>query len=630
MSNSNVFQEFVFKRTYARYLPEEKRKENWGECVKRYIDYLFKDTNPLFQRQFKDRCFKAILNQQVMPSMRMLMTAGIAHSNDNISGYNCCYVAVDCQEVFSEILYILMNGCGVGYSVEKEKVNLLPDVPENLEDFEPENPYSIGDSKLHWAEAFKFLIKELYEGRIHTFDYRKIRAKGEPLKTFGGFASGHEPLKELFDFTIETFKNSKGRKLITIECHSIVCKTASIVVVGGVRRSALICLSDLDDKDLAEAKSGQWYVNNLHYSLANNSAVYKKKPSLPEFMKEYKTIYESYSGERGFYSLEAVNKKVDKVERRRAINKDYFEFGSNPCCEIILKSAEFCNLSEVIVRPEDTEATLISKIGIATVLGTLQSRYTDFKFLRPIYKQNCEEERLLGVSMTGIFDNILTRKPTKEFLEELKNTAIFINKTISEELGINQSASITAIKPSGTCSALNGTSSGLHPNYAKYYIRNVRISSNDPLCDKLIKANVPYEVDFYSKANLVFSFYLKSPEGAITTKELDPLEHFRLWRMYNDYYCEHKPSITINYNDSNFLQLGAEIYKHFDTMTGIALLPKDDNTYQQSPFIEITEEQFLEGLNKQPTKINWDNEKYNAKFDNENKQQCLGNNCDTL
>ena len=622
----NIFNEFIFKRTYAKFLEKENRRENWDETVERYINYLFEDTYDDFKNKYKDRCHDYILNFKVMPSMRMLMTAGEAHRRENINGYNCCFLSISKIKAFSELMYILMNGTGCGYSVEKKYIDKLPDLPTEYKHINLE--ILIDDSKLGWAEAYNKHIELLYKGEIATFNYRNIRKKGTPLKTMGGYASGHEVLRDLIEFTSNLFIGCKTRKLKTIECHSLCCKIASIIVVGGVRRSALISFSDLDDDEMAKAKSDDWYIRNVHYALSNNSAVYHKKPSLDEFIKEYHTIYKSYSGERGFYNIDAINKKIDKVERRRNVNKDYREFLTNPCCEVVLRAdGEFCNLTEVIIRKEDKENDIYKKIEIATILGTLQSRYTNFQFLDPEFKINCENERLLGVSMTGIFDNELTLNPTEEFLELLRDYAVEVNKNVAFEIGINQSVAITCVKPSGTVSALCGTSSGLHPAYAKYYIRNVRVSKSDPICNILIKNNIPYETDFYSSDNYVFSFYIKS-DSILTTKELKATDHLKLWMMYNKHFCEHKPSITINYDDNEFLDLGSMIYNNFDEITGIALLPKSNTTYKQMPFTEITKEEYDERIKKQPTSINWNIENDNKFNINMDSIQCMGSNCD--
>jgi ribonucleoside-diphosphate reductase alpha chain len=630
-NNLSVFQQFIFQRTYAKFLEEKQRKETWEECVDRYINYIFEDLPEHFILSYKEECRDAILKLKVVPSMRMLLTSGDAHRKENASGYNCCFLPVDDTKVFSELLYLLLQGVGCGFTVNKESIEKLPVI---CDDFKELDEYIvIGDSKLEWAEAFDKHITSLYTGHVYKFDYSKIRAKGTPLKTLGaGYASGYEPLKELIDFTTELFKKAKGRKFKDIECHSLCCRIGSIIVVAGIRRSAMISFSDLESEDMAKAKSGEWYKENIHFSLANNSAIYKTKPSMPDFLKEYTTIYNSYSGERGFYNLEAVNKKIDKIERRREINKDRKEFFTNPCCEIILRGdGEFCNLTEVIIRDNDTEETLKHKIEIATILGTIQSKYTDFKFIRPIFKKNCEEERLLGVSLSGIFDNPLTYNPKPEFLESLRDYSILVNKEVSKILGINPSVAITTVKPSGTVGALAQCSNGIHPAFSKYYIRRVRVSKNDPLCAVLIANNIKFETDFYSSDNYVFEFYLKSADKAITVDSLSAVEHFKIWRLYNNHYTEHKPSITICYEENEYLELGAEIYKYFDEMTGIALLPKSNSTYKQMPFEKITEEQYLEGIKTMPTSINWNIIK-GIKFDNTNIDQivCLGTNCDSV
>lgn len=633
MSSTNqlsVFQQFIFQRTYAKFIEEKGRKETWEECVDRYINYVFEELPEHFVLSYKERCREAILNLQVFPSMRMLLTSGESHRKENASGYNCCYLPIDDTRAFSELLYLLLQGVGCGFTVSREFIEKLPIISEDF--IELSESIVIGDSKLEWAEAFDKHITSLYAGHVYNFDYSKIRPKGSPLKTLGaGYASGFEPLKELIDFTTDLFKKAKGRRFKDIECHSLCCRIGSIIVVAGIRRSAMISFSDLDSEDMAKAKSGEWYKDNIHFSLANNSAIYKTKPSMSDFLKEYTTIYNSYSGERGFYNIEATNKKIDKIKRRRDKNLNYKDFYGNPCLEIVLKGNEFCNLTEVIIRENDTEETLKEKIEIATVLGTIQSKYTDFKFIRPIYKENCDSERLLGVSLSGIFDNPLTYQASPEFLESLRDYAILVNKEIAKIIGISESLSITAVKPSGTVSLLAQCSSGIHPAFSKYYIRRVRVSKGDPLCAILIANNVKFETDFYSKDNYVFEFYLKSAENAITVDSLTAVEHFKIWRLYNNHYCEHKPSITICYTPDEFLELGAEIYKHFDEMTGIALLPKaDGSTYQQMPFEKITEEQYLQGIKTMPKNINWNIIKGAEYPDNTDQIVCMGTTCESI
>ena len=597
-----VYQNLIHCSRYAKWIPTLKRRETWHETVKRTSDYLFKNIdNP----KVKDRVYSAILHQEVMPSMRLMMTSGKAHEQENIGGYNCCYLPIDCLDSIPEILYILMNGTGVGFSVESQYTKSVPPVPHNLlpSDF----TIYIEDNKLGWAQALKlYLNRAFFKSELVKLDYSKIRIKGKRLKTMGGYASGPEPLIQLFEFLDALLLKNKGKKLKPIDFHSIVCKTASIVVVGGVRRSALISLSDLDDTTMAKAKSGDWWIDNNHYALANNSAVYTKKPTVEKYLEEATTIYKSFSGERGFFNRDACNKKAVSIGRDTSEH-----FGCNPCSEIILKAklgpqggGQFCNLSEVIVRPYDTLESIKDKLEIATIIGTIQSTYTKFKFLRPGFQQNTEEERLLGVSMTGVFDNLKLLNATPEELMDLRQHCREINVEWSTLLGINPSVAITAIKPSGTVSALNDTASGLHARYSKFYFRRVRLSKTDPICEFLKDAGVDNEVDFYNKESLVFTFPMKAPQDAITTETLSALDHYKYWLKFNEFYCDHKVSVTINYTPEEYLQLIPEIYKTWDKMSGISLLPRSEHTYKQAPFEACSEEQFLEMNNKYKVKFN--------------------------
>ena len=630
---SSLFQETVFKRTYARLrrsgAEANGEKEEWSETVKRYCDYIFRRLgaecqNDILSDVDKNDIYEAILNKDVMPSMRLLLTAGDAHRENHISGYNCCFVALTEPCIFSEVLYILMAGCGVGFSVERKHINQLPLIPNEIIKVDT-TIFVIEDSKLGWAEAFKYHIKNLYEGFIINFDYSKIRAKGAQLKTFGGYASGHEVFKELIDFTTGIFLQSVGLRLRPIECHSILCKIGSIVVVAGTRRSAMISFSDLDDDEMATAKSGDWYINNIHFSLANNSAVYYEKPSMEVYLKEMYNIYKSYSGERGFYNIAGVKKHLPK--RRKDLNFEG-EFYSNPCSELGLReTGQFCNLTEVVIKPYDSHIRLLQKIRIATILGTIQSTFTDFKFLRPIYKKNCDEERLLGVSLTGICDNFLTRHPNPLFLEQMKEHSIEVNKIYASKLNINQSSCATCVKPSGTVSALCGTSSGIHNSFSNYYIRRIRISKTDPLCDTLIRNQIPNEVDFYSPESIVFSFPLTNPNH----KEMSALEQFNLYILYTKHFTEHKVSITINYKPDEYLELLNEMYYEWDNMLGVALLPKNESTYKQMPFEAITKQEYEKFLNNFPTSIDWTtNTKNDIHYDDKiaYSLQCLGTSCD--
>lgn len=621
-----LYQQFIHKSRYAKYIESEQRREEWFETVSRFVKYLFEETNDKVKK-YEAEIHDSILSQSVMPSMRMMMTAGECHRKENVAGYNCCYVTVDDKRVFSEIIYILMNGCGVGFSIESENVQKLPIVP--FINSEKVEEYTIEDSKLGWALSIEYLFNSLYNGSIPLFNYEKIRPKGSRLKTMGGYASGHEVLKELVDFTVNIFTMAQGRKLSTLECHSIVCKIASIVVCGGVRRSALISLSDLEDKEMSVAKCGNWYENNIHFSLANNSAVYKEKPSVDKFLEEWTTIYKSHSGERGFFNRQSCQNKAKNIGRREYLN---IPFGSNPCNEILLLPQEFCNLTECIIKEDDTEESLKNKIRLATIIGTLQSRYTNFNFLRPIYKENCERERLLGVSMTGIYDNPITYKPRDGFLSELKNIAINVNKEFAEMLNINQSVSITCVKPSGTVSALCASASGLHPRYAKYYIRRVRANKSDPICKFLSSYDIPHEIDFYSPENYVFSFPMSSPNDCIITKELTAVEHFKLWLKYNEEYCEHKPSVTISYSPDEYIELTNEVWKNFDNLSGISLLPRSEHNYKQAPYEEINEEEYKKLLAQFPRKVLW---KRLSLYENENNTNedelvCSGGSCDNV
>ena len=615
---SSLFQETVFKRTYAR-VKANGQKEEWNETVQRYCDYIFE--KDILTIEEKEQIYEAILNKDVMPSMRLLLTAGDAHRENHIAGYNCCFVAITEPCIFSEILYILMAGCGVGFSVERKHINKLPLIPNEIN--RVDTTYIIEDSKLGWAEAFNYHIKNLYEGFIINFDYSKIRPKGAPLKTFGGYASGHEVFKELIDFTTGIFLQSIGLKLRPIECHSILCKIGSIVVVGGVRRSAMISFSDLDDDEMAKAKSNDWYNHNVHFSLANNSSVYYEKPNMELYLKEMYNIYKSYSGERGFYNIEGVNKHLPDRRKNLTFEGNFY---SNPCSEICLReSGQMCNLTEVVVKPYDSHLRLLQKIKIATIIGTIQSTYTDFKFLRPIYKKNCEDERLLGVSLTGICDNHLTKNPNPLFLEQMKEYAIEVNKIYANKLNINTSSCITCIKPSGTVSALCGTSSGIHNSFSKYYIRRMRISKTDPLSDILIRNQIPNEVDFYSPDSIVFSFPLTNPSH----KEMSAIEQFKLYLMYTKHFTEHKVSITINYKPNEYLELLNDMYYEWDNMLGVALLPKSESTYKQMPFEAITKEEYEKQISNFPTSINWTSNSYDMLDDKITYSlQCLGSSCD--
>ena len=547
---------------------------------------------------------KAVKELEVMPSMRCLMTAGEALRRENIAGYNCSYVAVDRVQAFDEILYVLMNGTGVGFSVERQFVNELPKIAEEF--FPSDTTIQVADSKLGWAKAFKELIGMLYIGQIPRWDMAKIRPAGAPLKTFGGRASGPEPLEALFNFTVTTFQNSQGRKLSSIECHDIVCKIAEIVVVGGVRRSALISLSNLSDDRMRDAKQGQWWTQTPHRALANNSACYSEKPDIGTFMNEWKALYDSKSGERGIFSRESAVKMAARNGRR---NTEDYAFGTNPCSEIILRNREFCNLSEVVVRSSDTKESLLEKVKFATILGTFQSTLVNFKYVSSSWKKNCEEERLLGVSLTGIMDCKLTNGKEdglSELLDELREVAIKTNKEYAKKMGINQSVAVTCVKPSGTVSQLVDAASGIHARHNPYYIRTVRGDKKDPLTKMMKDAGFPVEDDVMNPSHTaVFSFPMKVNEDSVFRTDMSAIEQLELWLVYQKHWCEHKPSVTISVKEYEWLDVGAWVYENFDYMSGVSFLPFSEHTYKQAPYQDIEKKDYEILLKKMPQNVEW-------------------------
>lgn len=620
------YQTFIATSRYCRWLPEEGRREMFEEAVVRYTSFL-KERTPKKLHKEVDEAAGRILDLDVMPSMRALMTAGPALERCNVAGYNCAYLPVDNVRAFDEAMYILMCGTGVGFSVEKHNVEKLPVVNEHFE--QTETTIIVGDSKSGWARSFRELISLLYSGQVPQWDTSNVRAAGERLKTFGGRASGPAPLVSLFNFTVETFRGASGRKLKPLECHDLMCKIGEVVVVGGVRRSALISLSDLDDYEMARAKSGNWWEDNPQRALANNSAVYKETPNAGQFMREWKAIYDSKSGERGIFNRRAV---VDQVKRNGRREYEGIDFGTNPCSEIILRPHQFCNLTEVVVRRDDGPDSLKSKIESAVLLGTLQSNLTDFKYLRRIWQKNCEEERLLGVSLTGVFDNpLLIANP--EMLEELRDFAVDCNKRVAKLLGINQSVAVTCVKPSGTVSQLVDSASGLHPRHSRYYIRTVRGDNKDPLTQLMKAQGVPHEADVMKPDDTtVFTFYQKAPEGALTRDDISAVEHLDIWMAYQKYWCEHKPSVTINVRENEWPILGGEVYENFSVMTGVALLPHSDHTYQQAPYQEITKEQYDEGKANEPN-VDWEALEYYETEDHTKGSQslaCTGGSCEIV
>ena len=606
------YQEFIHLSRYSRWLPDEGRRETWNETVTRYFNFFeqhLKDmTGYKLEKEDKEELENAVLSTRVMPSMRCLMTAGEALKRENIAGYNCSYVAVNRIQSFDEILYILMNGTGVGFSVERQYIAELPPVAE---EFHPSDTViTVADSKMGWAKAFKELVGLLYIGQIPRWDLSKIRPAGSPLKTFGGRASGPAPLENLFNFTVNVFKNAPGRKLSSLECHDIVCKIAEVVVVGGVRRSALISLSNLSDDRMRHAKSGSWWEQNGQRALANNSACYSEKPDIGIFMDEWKSLYDSKSGERGIFNRASANKMAEKNGRRKI---EGYEFGTNPCSEIILRDREFCNLSEVVVRPTDDIKTLKEKVRLATILGTFQSTLTNFKYVSAAWKNNCMEERLLGVSLTGIMDNSLTNGKSKSktytienLLQDLKQIAVDTNKEWSKKLGIPQSVAITCVKPSGTVSQLVDAASGIHARHNPYYIRTVRGDKKDPLTKMMTDIGFPVEDDVMNPANTsVFSFPMKVHSDAVFRTDMTAIEQLELWLIYQKNWCEHKPSVTISVKEHEWMEVGAWVYENFDWMSGVSFLPFSEHSYQQAPYQDCDKKEYEILLKKMPKEVDW-------------------------
>ena len=606
------YQSFIHLSRYARWNYALKRRESWEETVDRFINFFKEqlDTKHSFKLEngLEADMREAITNLDVMPSMRCLMTAGEALKKENVAGYNCSYVKVDAPRSFDEILYILMNGTGVGFSVEEEYVNKLPPVAEEFH--ETDTTIIVADSKLGWAKAYKELLSLVWQGQIPRWDLSNVRPAGTPLKTFGGRASGPEPLEELFKFTINTFQNAAGRKLKSVEAHDIVCKIAEIVVVGGVRRSALISLSNLQDESMRHAKSGQWWENNPQRALANNSVNYKEKPDIGTFMREWLSLYDSKSGERGIYNSMSARRQVESLNNEEEIRREpRDDFGTNPCSEIILRSREFCNLSEVVVRGRDTAESLRKKVRIATILGTFQSTLTSFKYLSREWKRNCDEERLLGVSLTGIMDNSITngkKGNLEQLLEELKQEAVTTNKEYAEKLDIPQSAAITCVKPSGTVSQLVDSASGIHARHNPYYIRTVRADNKDPLCAFMKDAGFPNEADVMKPQHTtVFSFPMQSPKNAVFRQDMTAKEQLELWQKYQTHWCEHKPSVTISVKEHEWMEVGNWVWENFDSISGISFLPFSEHTYRQAPYQDCTKEEYEEALKEMPKNVDW-------------------------
>ena len=619
------YQSFIHMSRYSRWLEDEGRRESWSETVDRLVSFFKEHIDNNYDGVIKKKEWndleEAILSLQVMPSMRALMTSGKALERENVAGYNCSYIPIDSPRAFDEVLYILMNGTGVGFSVERQYADKLPTIPD-VEFEHTEDVVSVVDSKEGWAKGFRDLISYLYTGRIPKIDVNKVRPAGTRLKTFGGRASGPQPLVDLFDFTILKFKGARGRKLSSMECHDIVCKTGEVVVVGGVRRSALISLSNLSDQRIRAAKMGEWWNENPQRALANNSVAYTEKPDPGIFMKEWLSLYESKSGERGMFNRASAQKKAAENGRR---NADW-DFGTNPCSEIILRPNQFCNLTEVVCRSTDTMTTLVKKVKLATILGTIQSTFTNFGYLRKRWQNNTEEERLLGVSLTGIMDcvELNTIDGLAPRLELLKKHAVDTNKALADKLGIPQSTAITCVKPSGTVSQLVDSASGIHARHNPYYIRTVRGDNKDPLTEFMKASGIPNEPDFMKPEHTtVFSFPMMSPKGSVCRTDMTAIQQLEIWKCYAQHWCEHKPSVTISVKEEEWIPVGAWCWENFEYLSGVSFLPFSDHTYQQAPYQDIDEKTYKKLVKAMPTNIDWNKLQDFEKEDNTKGSQEL-------
>jgi len=627
------YQSFIALSRYARWLPEENRRETFEETVSRYtnsvvagaLDPTFVMTNGSYTKTkhwgLIQEIEQAILSLEVMPSMRAMMTAGKAAERDNTCMYNCSYLPVDDPKSFDEAMFILLCGTGVGFSVERQYVSKLPDVPDTL--YNSETTIVVKDSKEGWAKAYRQVLSLLWAGEIPKWDVSGVRPAGAKLKTFGGRASGPAPLVDLFQFTINKFKGAAGRKLSSIECHDLMCKIGEVVVVGGVRRSAMISLSNLSDDRMRHAKSGNWWETQGQRALANNSVCYTEKPDVETFLREWTALVESKSGERGVFNRVASKKQAAKYGRR----DPNYEFGTNPCSEIILRPYQFCNLTEVVVRATDSIEDLERKVRLATILGTIQSTYTNFPYLRKIWQKNTEEERLLGVSLTGIMDNPLMttkNKGLESTLERLRSVAVNVNSEWADRLGIPRSVSITCVKPSGTVSQLVDSASGIHTRHSNYYIRTVRGDIKDPLTQLMIDQGVPSEPCVMKPdQTVVFSFPIKSPDGCVTRDDMTAVEQLETWLMYQRHWCEHKPSVTVSVKDSEWFEVGAFVYKHFDEMSGVSFLPHDGGSYQQAPYQECSKRDYEKLSSLMPKSIDWSQLSEYEKEDNTSGMQTM-------
>ena len=631
------YQSFIHQSRYSRWLEGEERRETWEETVTRLLNFyrsFIKDNHgyTMPKELFTD-LYVAMVTLKIMPSMRAMMTAGPALERNHIAAYNCSYLPVDSPRAFDECLYILMHGTGVGFSVERQYVNQLPPVPDSVED--SETTIIVQDSKEGWFRGFKELINLLYAGMLPRWDMSKLRPAGAKLKTFGGRASGPEPLDDLFTFSCNMFKKAAGRRLSSIECHDLMCKIADVVVVGGVRRSALISLSNLSDDRMRHAKSGSWWETEPHRALANNSVCYTDGAAdMGSFMREWTALYESKSGERGIFNRQAAQQQAAKYGRRDSS----IDYGTNPCSEIILRPKQFCNLSEVVIRAEDTPETLQRKVELATILGTIQSCFTDFKGLSRQWMRNTEEERLLGVSLTGILDNKMMANQTNDnlpaLLSNLRLIAVNTNRKWSKYLGIEPSAAITCVKPSGTVSQLVDAASGIHPRHSEYYIRTVRADKKDPLTKFMTEKGFPVEDELLKPQSMsVFSFPVKAPKGALTRNKLSAIDHLKVWQVYSDHWCEHKPSITVSVQENEWMEVGAYVHKNFSHMSGISFLPMSEHTYKQAPYQDSTRAEYESLLKKMPENIDWHTLSEYEEDDNTHGSQtlnCTGDVCEIV
>ena len=626
------YQEFIHKSRYARWLDDKGRRENWDETVNRYLDFfekkVEKDHSKKALKEYKQvrpQLFDAIYGLEIMPSMRCLMTAGPALERDNVAGFNCSYMTIDSPRAFDELMYILMCGTGVGFSVERQYVSKLPSIAEEFHD--TDTTITVHDSKIGWAKSFREMLSLLWVGQVPKWNTSKIRPAGARLKTFGGRASGPAPLEELFDFTVNMFRKAAGRKLSSLECHDLVCKVAKIVVVGGVRRSALLSLSNLSDDRMRAAKTGQWQLDNSQREISNNSACYSEKPEFSVFLNEWQSLYDSKSGERGVFSRVACKAKVEGTRR-----DPNYEFGTNPCSEVIMRPDQFCNLSQVVVRAGDTVQDLARKCVLASILGTLQSILTDFRYLRKVWKKNTVEERLLGVSISGVMDHKTLYKHA-EWQSDLKDVVVSTNQQWADILGIDHSAACTLMAPAGTTSQLVNSASGLHARFAKFYKRRVRCDAKDPLALYMIDKGFPHEVDVTKPEVLVFAFPIKSPKDATVVSQLSALDQIKIWETIQDHWCEHKPSCTIYYRDEEFLALGDWVYNNFDKISGISFLPYSDHVYKQAPYEEIDKVTYDTMVKEMPKGVDWDEFAAYENEDNTTGSQefaCVANSCELV